>query len=168
VSNMASEEVLKKRLDRLYKDAKVGGYTLNPDAEFVYDLTEGLVANDERYGFEACPCRLVEGDKAANLDIICPCVYRDDDLAEYGACFCALYVSPDYNHETASQVPERRPLPSERKAASPSKFPGVVAPLELSHPVWRCTVCGYLCANAHPPGKCPVCKVTSDRFERFM
>jgi ferredoxin-thioredoxin reductase catalytic chain len=34
-------------------------------------------------------------------------------------------------------------------------------------PVWRCTVCGYLCAREGPPDVCPICKVTKDRFERF-
>jgi rubrerythrin len=34
-------------------------------------------------------------------------------------------------------------------------------------PVWRCRVCGYLCARNEPPDICPICKVTKDRFERF-
>jgi ferredoxin-thioredoxin reductase catalytic chain len=34
-------------------------------------------------------------------------------------------------------------------------------------PVWRCKVCGYLCARPQPPLKCPICKVDRDRFERF-
>jgi len=38
----------------------------------------------------------------------------------------------------------------------------------LSKPVWRCNVCGYLCARDAPPEVCPICKVSGDRFERFM
>jgi rubrerythrin len=38
----------------------------------------------------------------------------------------------------------------------------------LSLPVWRCKVCGYLCAREQPPGICPVCKAKKDRFERFI
>jgi rubrerythrin len=34
-------------------------------------------------------------------------------------------------------------------------------------PVWRCRVCGYLCARDEPPGVCPICKAKKDRFERF-
>jgi ferredoxin-thioredoxin reductase catalytic chain len=34
-------------------------------------------------------------------------------------------------------------------------------------PIWRCTVCGYLCGREDPPDVCPICKVTKDRFERF-
>ena len=38
----------------------------------------------------------------------------------------------------------------------------------LSYPVWRCRVCGYLCARDNPPETCPICKAGKDRFERFM
>ena len=33
--------------------------------------------------------------------------------------------------------------------------------------VWRCKVCGYLCARVNPPETCPICKVSRDRFEPF-
>ena len=49
--------------------------------------------------------------KKEDLDIICPCDYRDADLAEYGTCFCALYVSQDVvdGKRKATRIPERRP-----------------------------------------------------------
>lgn len=33
--------------------------------------------------------------------------------------------------------------------------------------VWRCKVCGYLCARKGPPEVCPICKVSKERFEPF-
>jgi len=33
--------------------------------------------------------------------------------------------------------------------------------------VWRCKVCGYLCARTEPPEVCPICKVGKERFELF-
>ena len=33
--------------------------------------------------------------------------------------------------------------------------------------VWRCKVCGYLCARKSPPEVCPICKVGKERFEPF-
>jgi rubrerythrin len=33
--------------------------------------------------------------------------------------------------------------------------------------VWRCRVCGYLCARTEPPEVCPICKVGKERFELF-
>jgi rubrerythrin len=38
----------------------------------------------------------------------------------------------------------------------------------LGYPIWRCRVCGYICARDEPPEICPICKVTRDRFERFL
>jgi len=87
------------------------GYFFNADEEMTLALLESLLTTKGRYGYMACPCRLAAGDHEKDRDIICPCVYREPDVAEYGACFCGLYVSADWNagripHET---VPERRP-----------------------------------------------------------
>jgi rubrerythrin len=38
----------------------------------------------------------------------------------------------------------------------------------LPLPVWRCKVCGYLCAREGPPEVCPICKAKKERFERFL
>lgn len=38
----------------------------------------------------------------------------------------------------------------------------------LSHPVWRCQVCGYICARDQAPDTCPICGVTKERFEKFI
>ena len=70
---------------RLKKEAEESGYNLNPDAEFTRDLVEGLLVNEDRYGYWNCPCRRATGDREKDLDIICPCDYRDADISEYGA-----------------------------------------------------------------------------------
>jgi ferredoxin-thioredoxin reductase catalytic chain len=46
--------------------------------------------------------------------------------------------------------------------------PGATPGGKLSLPVWRCKVCGYLCARGDPPDICPICKAKQDRFEKFM
>lgn len=78
-------------VDRLYqrlkREAESGGYHLNPDVEFTKDLVRGLLVNEKRYGYQACPCRLSSGRKEEDLDIICPCDYRDADVSEYDACY---------------------------------------------------------------------------------
>jgi len=33
--------------------------------------------------------------------------------------------------------------------------------------VYRCNVCGYLCAREEPPDLCPVCRAKKERFEEF-
>jgi ferredoxin-thioredoxin reductase catalytic subunit len=72
---------------RLRAEADSGGYHLNPDVGFTKDLAKGLLANQERYGYPACPCRLASGVKAEDLDIICPCYYRDADVSDCGTCY---------------------------------------------------------------------------------
>lgn len=81
--------------DNFKKEAESSGYNVNDDVEFVEMLLENIDVNIERYGYGACPCRLASGEKEKDLDLICPCDYRDEDLNDYGACFCALYVTQD-------------------------------------------------------------------------
>ena len=83
-----SREEVEALYERLHREAEASGYHLNPDREFVLELVEGLLINEKRYGYWACPCRLATGVKEEDLDIICPCDYRDADLAEWGACYC--------------------------------------------------------------------------------
>ena len=86
-----NSSITQEEIDQLYeqlnKDARSGGYFLNPDVEFTKSLARGLLTNAQRYGYQACPCRLASGVKTEDLDIICPCDYRDADIIEYGACF---------------------------------------------------------------------------------
>ena len=171
------DQVGQKDIDLLYqklhKEAEGGGYHLNPDDEFTKELVNSLLVNDNRYGYWACPCRLASGNKSEDLDIICPCDYRDADIEEHGACYCALYVSQAIldREKEPSSIPERRP-PREERAQIKEEKRGEAKPAKmlssLSKPVWRCRVCGYLCARDEAPGVCPICKAKKDRFERFI
>lgn len=164
---MVSDEDVERLYQRLKEDAESAGYHLNPDRQFVMGIVRGLLTNEERFGYMACPCRLPSGVREEDLDIICPCDYRDRDLAEFGACYCALYVSGRVarGEEELRPVPERRRGSRSPRPASGSAEPRIAG---LSRPVWRCRVCGYLCARDEPPEVCPICKASRDRFERFM
>jgi len=87
------------------------GYFFNADKEKVFELLEGLITNRKRYGYMCCPCRLAANDRQHDKDIICPCRYRVPEEAEYGACYCELYVSVEWNAVKVPHqyVPERRP-----------------------------------------------------------
>jgi ferredoxin-thioredoxin reductase catalytic chain len=87
------------------------GYFFNKDKALVLELLEGLILNKERYGYISCPCRLAMGEREKDRDIICPCVYREPDVREFGSCYCNLYVSKEWNQEDLphAYVPERRP-----------------------------------------------------------
>ena len=121
--------------------------------------------NDARYGYPSCPCRLASGEKDEDLDIICPCDYRDADVVEFDACYCGLYVSKEAaeGKKKIGKIPERRPIQAERAQTA---APGMRS--ALPYPVWRCRVCGYLCARENPPEICPICKAKKERFERFL
>lgn len=165
-------DIIAAAVDRLYRrlfdEAEAGGYHLNPDVKFTKGLLKGLLINEGRYGYRACPCRLASGNKGEDLDIICPCYYRDPDLGDYGACYCGLYVSAEVlaDRKKVAYIPERRPPLGERqeKKAPPGK--AAIAALPL--PVWRCRVCGYLAARDGPPEICPICRASKERFERFF
>jgi ferredoxin-thioredoxin reductase catalytic chain len=180
-----SPEEVQRLYERLDKEAESAGYHLNPNREFTLGLIRGMLVNERRYGYWACPCRLASGVKTEDLDIICPCDYRDADISEYGACFCALYVSQEIKDgkRKATRVPERRPremmaTPAERmsdqpagaagSAQGPSLAPALPDLSGLRYPLWRCRVCGYLCARDNPPDVCPICKAKKDRFEKYL
>lgn len=170
---MEEQAVTQQEIDALYgkldKEAEAAGYHLNPDAAMIKELLNGYLVNQKRFGYPACPCRLASGKKEEDLDIICPCDYRDPDLEEYGGCYCSLYVSKDVKEGKAKieSIPERRPPRAKRMQMKQEEKPAPsISTLPL--PVWRCKVCGYLCAREGPPGVCPICKAGKERFERFI
>ena len=105
-----NKEKVENFLNRLQKDARSSGYSLNPDKAFTKVLVEGLLVNEERYGYQSCPCRLASGDEKKDLDIVCPCDYRDLDLDYFGACYCALYVHEGIRSikKKVKAIPDRR------------------------------------------------------------
>ncbi len=163
-----SPDEINRTHERLKQEAEAGGYHLNPDIEFTKELLRGLLVNEKRYGYWACPCRLALGKKEEDLDIICPCDYRDADLNDNGTCYCSLYVSQAVldGDKKVGSIPERRPPPKERVKLKSTQGQESISSLPL--PVWRCKVCGYLCARDGPPEVCPICKAQKDRFERFI
>jgi hypothetical protein len=56
-----NEEEVKRARQTLNRDAEAGGYHPNPDQEFTLDLMRGLLANEDRYGYRSCPCRMASG-----------------------------------------------------------------------------------------------------------
>lgn len=105
---------IRTKVDELHDELKTAneplGYFFNKDTERTFDLLRGLMTNQDRFGYMACPCRIPSGDRHSDEDIICPCIYRQSDIEDYGACFCALYVSEEWNNGRIEprEVPERR------------------------------------------------------------
>ena len=100
-----------KLYETLRKIQEPKGYFFNRDRERTMELLKALLLNRERYGTMTCPCRLASGNREWDRDIICPCLYREPDVGEFGSCYCNLYVSREWNEGAIphAPVPERRP-----------------------------------------------------------
>ena len=105
---MSETETLYETLKKVQEPK---GYYFNRDKKKVIELIESLLVNKKRYGYMSCPCRLAAGERKKDQDILCPCVYREADVKEYGSCYCKLYVSKACNADQTPHeyVPERRP-----------------------------------------------------------
>lgn len=151
---------------RAESDANSRGYYLNPEPKFLQDLLEGLKTNEDRYGYPSCPCRPGTGVYEQDRDIICPCDYRDPDVAEYGACYCSLYVDKKiYDAGKAIAIPERRPL--EKMFPDTSSEPvesAVSSPQKTDRKFWYCKQCGYVVFREDAPYLCPICKAKKEFF----
>ena len=98
--------------NRLRPAQEAKGYYFNPDKALVLSILSGLLTMKKKQGYMTCPCRLCSGNRDKDKDIMCPCVYREADVLEYGTCFCGLYVSKKiWEQKTPTlSIPERRPV----------------------------------------------------------
>jgi ferredoxin-thioredoxin reductase catalytic subunit len=171
---------------RAESDAKTNGCYLIPDKDLLLAFLEGLQTNEQRYNYPSCPCRLASGVLDYDRDILCPCDYRDPDVAEFGACYCRLYVNKEVfeGKKELPTVPERRPLDKQARSfqvASMQKNelpkagatgtievpPAGENPEELvkiGPKLWYCKQCGYVVFREDPPYVCPICKAKREFF----
>jgi ferredoxin-thioredoxin reductase catalytic chain len=82
-----TSEQIEAAYQKLQKEAQEGGYHLNPDGELTRELVKGILTNQKRYGYGNCPCRLATGSLEEDQDIVCPCDYREADVAEFSSCY---------------------------------------------------------------------------------
>jgi len=177
---------LKTVRQRAEADARTSGCYLNPDLEFLESLLDGLRMNEERYGYPSCPCRLASGNFELDRDIICPCDYRDPDVAEFGTCYCGLYVSKEVyeGKRPFEPIPERRPPEKQMRAfeLEAESVKGQTDDYETSanhqeepirhlsgtkRTLWYCKQCGYVAYREDPPYICPICKAKKEMFEKI-
>jgi len=87
-------------------------WRLNPDREFLDTLIDGLLEKHNQYGYFLCPCRESWNDREKDSDVICPCSYAQQDIKEFGHCFCGLYLSEKFlkSGKEVEGIDERRPL----------------------------------------------------------
>lgn len=168
---------------RAEADARTNGCYLVPDKELLQAFMEGLQTNEQRYGYPSCPCRLASGILEYDRDILCPCDYRDPDVAEFGACYCRLYVDKAVfeGKKELPIVPERRPMDKQTRAFQAAVQPkpedqakptAVVEAtnekseefVKIGPKMWYCKQCGYVVFREDPPYVCPICKAKREFF----
>ena len=163
---------------RAYADAKTYGYYLTPQSDLLQMFIEGLKTNEDRYGYPSCPCRLATDNLEIDRDIICPCDYRDLDVAKYGACYCRLYVNKNvYDSQNLPEVPERRPIEKQERAYGTQTTKQATTQekstkstvlqsqkAEIKKKLWYCKQCGYVVYREDPPYVCPICKANKEMF----
>jgi len=91
---MNKEEVLKVWEDFALKN----DFKLNPDTEHVAMVADGVLLNEEKYGLKLCPCRLRDGSRERDLELICPCNFKTHTTwlkpmsGRKAMCWCGLFV----------------------------------------------------------------------------
>ena len=73
--------------------AEKNDFKLNPDERFVKSICEGVLDNEKKYGLKLCPCRLRDGTRKRDLELICPCNFKThESWKTEGRCWCGLFV----------------------------------------------------------------------------
>jgi ferredoxin-thioredoxin reductase catalytic subunit len=122
---------------RVEADAKTYGYFLIPDKDLLQAFLEGLKTNEDRYGYPSCPCRLATGKLELDRDIICPCDYRDPDIANT-AHATAAFTSTKTSQKTKNRYQKCQNGDPKKNKNAPSKPPAHPhTPIHLNQPLPR-------------------------------
>jgi len=169
---MTTIEEVKRRAEA---DARGRGIHLTLDESLLKNLLDGLKENEERYGYPSCPCRIASGVFELDRDIICPCDYRDPDVADYGMCYCCLFVDKDVfeGRKEAKPIPERRPAEKQMKSlgleeGAPKEVAAAGEAGRTNRRLFYCKQCGYVVFRDEPPYVCPICRAKREMFDEIV
>ena len=84
----------KEELRRAWEEyTEKNDFVLNPDKEHVDMIVEGVLENEAKFGLKLCPCRLRDGTKERDLELICPCNFEiQETWKQKEECWCGLFV----------------------------------------------------------------------------
>ena len=86
---MKKEEFIKI----LEKFTENNDFVLNPDEKHLNMVLEGILNLESKNGLKLCPCRLGDGKKEMNLELLCPCNFKiQENWRNDGRCWCGLFV----------------------------------------------------------------------------
>ena len=86
---------IKRQTKWINRYAEKQNYAINPNKMISTNLKIWLSEMEGIYSKRLCPCFDPSGGKENDKAMICPCVYIDDEIEEYGTCHCALFGKKD-------------------------------------------------------------------------
>jgi ferredoxin-thioredoxin reductase catalytic subunit len=73
--------------------AEKNDFRLNPDDKHVDLIVEGLLENEKSCGLKLCPCRIRDGTRERDLQLLCPCNFKTHETwSKEGRCWCGLFI----------------------------------------------------------------------------
>ena len=85
-----NEEEIKQAWE---KYTEKNDFILNPDKEHVDTVIKGVLENEKKHGLKLCPCRLRDGTRERDLELICPCNFKiQETWKSKNMCWCGLFV----------------------------------------------------------------------------
>lgn len=73
-------------------------FELNPDKAHVDTIIQGVLIHENKYGLKLCPCRMRDGSREKDLELICPCNFKTHETWKAPKndtkpmCWCGLFV----------------------------------------------------------------------------
>jgi len=63
------------------------------DKEHIDIVAKGVLTMEEKTGLKLCPCRLSDGSKEKNIELLCPCNFKiQTKWKQQDECWCGLFV----------------------------------------------------------------------------
>ena len=68
-------------------------FKLSPDLQIIDNVAIGICLNEKDYGLKLCPCRLRDGSRNRDKELICPCNFKSQNMwKKESRCWCGLFV----------------------------------------------------------------------------
>jgi len=68
-------------------------FMLNSDSNHVNAVADGVLENERKHSLKLCPCRLRDGTRERDLELLCPCNFKTQETwKNEGRCWCGLFV----------------------------------------------------------------------------
>ena len=85
------EEEIQKLIKEYQEYADSKGFKLNTDEKALYTMVSALLKKQKKFGANYCPCLVMTGDVEKDKEIICPCIFHEEEVKTQGRCLCRLF-----------------------------------------------------------------------------